>query len=66
MAKARLYELRATIAQEAPRVGIRQFSHNIIRIVLSQIETGYGRAEANRAVRDFQLESKGFNEEPLE
>ena len=59
-----LNELRDRIRWEAPYVGRKPYSHNIIRIVLAEIEKKFGRAEANRAVRDFQLERKGFNEEP--
>ena len=61
-----LDELRDRIRWEAPCVGRKPYSHNIVRIVLAEIEKKFGRAEANRAVRDFKLESKGFNQEPEE
>ncbi len=59
-----LQELRAQIQHEAPFVGVKPFSHNIIRLTLTQIAKDHGRPAANKAVRDFQLASKGFNEEP--
>ena len=39
-------------------------AENQKRLFLGQIETNFGRAEANRAIRNFRLERKGFNEEP--
>ena len=45
-------------------MGVRPYSHNIIRITLAQIADAHGRAKANQAVRDFDLAAKGFNEEP--
>jgi hypothetical protein len=45
-------------------VGIRPYSHNIIRLTLAEIDKRFGRPAANKAVRDFNLEDKGFNEEP--
>ena len=59
-----LAELRRRIKQEAPYVGVKPYSHNIVRLTLAQIAKDHGRAEGNKAVRDFKLESKGFNEEP--
>jgi hypothetical protein len=59
-----LAELRKRIKKDAPYVGVRPYSHNIIRLTLAQIAQDHGRAEANKAVRDFKLESKGFNTEP--
>ena len=61
-----LSELRDRIRWEAPYVGRKPYSHNIIRIVLAEIEKNFGRAEANRAVRDFSLERKGFNTEIID
>lgn len=57
-------DLRQRIKRETPYVGIRPYSHNLIRLGLAQIEHDHGQAEANKAVRDFKLESKGFNQEP--
>ncbi len=56
-----LSELRRPHPLGGPYVGRKPYSHNIIRIVLAEIEKKFGRAEANRAVRDFNLERKGFN-----
>ncbi len=61
---ARLKDLRACIKREAPFVGKKPYSHNIIRFNLAIIDSEFGRAEANRAVRNFRLKAKGFNEEP--
>ena len=62
---ARLEELRACIKREAPFVGKKPHSHNIIRFNLAIIASEFGVEEANRAVRNFRLKSKGFNEEPI-
>lgn len=59
-----LRQLRQRIKREAPCVGKRPYSHNIIRLTLAEIDRRFGRPEANKAVVDFKLESKGFNEEP--
>ena len=59
-----LRQLWARIKREAPYVGIRPYSHNIIRLTLAQIEKDHSGAAANRAVRDFHLAARGFNEEP--
>lgn len=59
-----LAHLRDRIRQTAPTVGRLPYSHNIIRLTLLQISQQFGREEANKAVRDFKLKRKGFNEEP--
>lgn len=59
-----LAELRDRIRHETPFIGKKPYSHNIVRLTLSEIEQKFGRAEANNAVRDFRLKAKGFNEEP--
>jgi hypothetical protein len=56
--------LRNRIRKEAPYVGVRPFSHNIIRLTLLEIKRKYSLEEANKAVCDFNLEAKGFNKEP--
>jgi hypothetical protein len=58
--------LRAQIKREARYIGRKPYSHNIVRLVLADIDKRFGRAAANKAVRDFNLEAKGFNEEPNE
>jgi hypothetical protein len=59
-----LRQLRQRIKRESPYVGKRPYSHNIIRLTLAEIDRRFGRPEANKAVVDFKLESKAFNEEP--
>jgi hypothetical protein len=59
-----LRQLRQRIKRESPYVGKRPYSHNIIRLTLAEIDRRFGRPEANKAVVDFKLESKGFNEGP--
>jgi hypothetical protein len=59
-----LTQLRQRINGEAPYVGTRPYSHNIIRLALAEIDRRFGRPEANKAVVDFKLENKGFNREP--
>jgi len=61
-----LDELRDCIRWEARYVGRRPHSHSVVRIFLAEIERKFGRAEANRAVRDFKLEIKGFNTEIID
>lgn len=61
-----LDELRNCIRWEATYVGRNPHSHEVVRILLVEIETRYGRAEADRAVRDFGLEIKGFNTEIID
>ena len=59
-----LRQLRARVKRESPYVGIRPYSHNIIRLTLAQIYEEHGRAAANKVVRDFNLAARGFDEEP--
>jgi len=59
-----LRQLRQRIKREAPYVGKRPYSHNIIRLALAEIDRRFGRPAANMTVVNFKLESKGFNEEP--
>jgi hypothetical protein len=59
-----LGQLRRRIKRESPYVGQQPYSHNIIRLTLAEIDRQFGRPAANKAVVDFKLESKGFNEEP--
>ncbi len=58
-----LAQLRQRIKREALFVGKRPYSHNIIRLALAEIDRRFGRPEANKAIVDFKLESKGFNQE---
>lgn len=62
--KYTLADWRATIAREAPCVDRAPYSHNIVTTALGAIARGWGVAEANKAVRDFKLTKKGWNEQP--
>ena len=61
--KETLKELRAEIKKEVPYVDLKPFSHNIISIGLMIITKDYGKEEANKAIRDFELEELGWREE---
>ena len=54
--------LRERIEREAPFVGIKPYSHNIIGLTLNGIAGEFGVTEANRAIRDFGLEELGWRE----
>jgi hypothetical protein len=55
-----LDELKAKIKAERPGVGVKPYSHNIIRLLLQQIDKEYGLAEANKAIDDFDLIPLGW------
>jgi len=57
-----LEELRDQIEDEAPFVDIRGYSHNIISCCLRMIDKNHGTEAANQAIRDFDLEQKGWKE----
>ena len=57
-----LKRLRERIEREAPFVGRKPYSHNIIGLTLNEIAREFGVAEANRAIRDFGLEGLGWRE----
>jgi ribosomal protein S7 len=59
----RLNQLIADIRREAPHVGKKPYSHNIIRTALSIIADEFGVEEANKVVRKLRLHRRGFNEE---
>lgn len=61
-----LEELRDKIREHAPTVGRASHAHNIITILLQQIDKGFGRAEANKAIDDFKLKRKGWDYQPCE
>jgi hypothetical protein len=63
MTKKTLKELRAGIKKEVPYVDLKPFSHNIISISLMIIAKEYGKEEANKAIRDFDLTELGWKEE---
>ena len=54
--------LRERIEREAPFVGIKPYSHNIIGLILNEIAGEFGATEANRSIRDFGLEELGWRE----
>jgi len=58
-----LEDWRATIKKEVRFVGKKPFSHNIINLTLSAINSQFGKEEANRAVVDFGLERLGWSVE---
>ena len=57
-----LAELRETIRRERRFVDKKTYSHNIISLCLANIADAHGQAEANRAIRDFKLETLGWSE----
>ena len=60
--KRTLKSLREDIAKEVPFVDIKPYSHNIISLVLMQISSEYGAGHANKAIRDFGLEERGWRQ----
>lgn len=62
MTPSNLEGWRKTIEDETPFVGLKPFSHNIIAIALAAIDKKYGRAEAARAIKDFNLVELGWKE----
>jgi len=63
-ADTRLNELRSQVKRKARFIGRKPDSHNIVGLTLAEIAQTFGRAKVNKAVRDFTLKAKGFNEEP--
>ena len=58
-----LAEWRDEILRNAPYVGVKSHSHNLISIALQAIAEQFGDEEANKAIDDFHLERKGFSKE---
>lgn len=56
-----LDDLREKIEEERPDVGKKPYSHNIIGLLLQQIDKKYGLAEANKAIADFNLIKLGWS-----
>lgn len=56
-----LNELRAKIKAERSGVGKKPYSHNIIGLLLQQIDRDHGLAEANKAITDFHLIPLGWS-----
>jgi len=61
MRKKTLVQWRFVIKKEAPFVGIKAYSHNIIALALSAIASRWGQKEANKAIEDFDLKGKGWS-----
>lgn len=61
--KKGLNALRVEIEEQVPWIDIKPYSHNIIGLLLSQIAEEYGKKAANKAIRDFGLDKKGWAEE---
>lgn len=57
-----LEELRNQIKDEAPYVGVKPYSHNIITMCLGTISQEHGIEEANKAIFDFKLGRKGWQQ----
>lgn len=57
-----LQELREIISHERNYVGVKPYSHNIISLTLLQIAREYGHVQANKCIRDFDLEPLGWKE----
>lgn len=57
-----LKELRKQIFNERKWVDIKPYSHNIISLCLQMISNKYGKDEANKTIKDFDLNELGWNE----
>ncbi len=58
-----LDDWRDTIKKNIFLVDSQPYSHNLINLALRVINEQFGTDEANRAVRDFKLESKGWSQQ---
>lgn len=58
-----LDELRAGIKEYVPLVDKTSHAHNLINLALGSINREFGKEEANRAIRDFKLELKGWEQQ---
>jgi hypothetical protein len=55
-----LEELRAQIGELAPTIDKKPYSHNVVGICLRQVAKNFGPDEAAKAIRDYDLKSKGW------
>lgn len=60
-----LEQLREQIGDEVPYIDVKPYSHNIISLSLQHISNKYGKAQANKAIADFNLEKHGWKKEPV-
>lgn len=58
-----LKEWEESILREMPWVDIKNYSHNIISVVLSAISQGWGKKKANSTIDKFGLEQLGWRKE---
>ena len=56
-----LVKIRESIIKEIPYIDIKQYSHNIIGIQLSLIDKKYGHEEVLKTIKEFKLDTKGWN-----
>ena len=58
-----LDELRLKLAKYVPMVDTPQdrYAHNIVGLLLSQIDKEHGRKAANEAIDEFDLEALGWH-----
>lgn len=54
----------ATINEHKGKCGMGQYGHNVIMYSLRIIAEKFGKAEANRAIRECGLVERGWTEEP--
>jgi len=57
-----LEDWRKSIIENIPYIDRREHSAKLIGIALQAIHKQFGVDEANKAVRDFNLESKGWEQ----
>jgi hypothetical protein len=61
--KNTLTQLRDKIKAEKKYIGIRQYSHNIITILLNEVAQDYGYVEADKCIEELGLEALGWTKE---
>ena len=56
-----LTQLRNKIKHESKFIDVKPYSHNIVGLLLSEIAEKFGKAQANKAIKDFKLDKKGWS-----
>lgn len=56
-----LERFRATIEEEVEYLDLKPYSHNIISMTLRAIAKNFGKDEANKAIKDFGLNRRGWS-----